>query len=373
MAVVEVLDRRVVPEVEPNDQAGQGVRFSVGEDLVGRFSQPGDVDRFIVSAKKDELITFTGWTRTEGSTADLLLKLLGPAGNVLVSLDDDGLIESRFHFRFPEEGDYTLLVSELTGRGGMDAVYRIATRVGSVAFHVTSNLDTLNVVPGASAAVILTGNRSNGFAGPIEIGVNNLPANWVASRTIIGTGRNTAVLTITAPEEALPISYPELELTASGLAEGIPLIEKCQVSEAWRPKLNQPRFVPRQFSTRLGLGRGAVSPVRLMGAPSELVVARPAEGQPASVGHWVLSAVRQAEWQEPITLALLPEQDPLPAGVTVALKPIDANQSTVDMEVSVAPNATPGDYTLALTGAIKHGEATVTTVAPALRLTISQP
>ena len=75
-------------EVEPNNEAAQATRVTLGANLNGRFDQPGDVDRYVFTAKAAQRFTFTGITCSQGSPSDLYLKLLKTDGAEVVHKTD---------------------------------------------------------------------------------------------------------------------------------------------------------------------------------------------------------------------------------------------------------------------------------------------
>src|SRR2546428_13995719 len=57
-------------EKEPNDEPATATRFTVPQMLNGRIDKPGDIDRFVFTAKKDERIVFETVSRALGSPVD---------------------------------------------------------------------------------------------------------------------------------------------------------------------------------------------------------------------------------------------------------------------------------------------------------------
>ncbi|MFO0918997.1 MAG: PPC domain-containing protein [Planctomycetaceae bacterium] len=144
-APVAVVDNRQFLEQEPNNTPSEANRIEFGMDVNGRFEQPGDVDRFVFSGKKDQSFVFTGFTRQQGSPADLSFKVLGPDGAQVAAAEDAGTSEGSLTAKFPADGDYTLVVEELNRRGGPDEAYRIEMASACYAVSAASTSNTLNI------------------------------------------------------------------------------------------------------------------------------------------------------------------------------------------------------------------------------------
>ncbi|OYW15941.1 MAG: hypothetical protein B7Z55_14500, partial [Planctomycetales bacterium 12-60-4] len=196
-STIAVVDRPQFVETEPNNAAEQANRVELTHDINGRLEQSGDVDRFVFKAAKDSSYVFSGVTRAQGSPTDLNFKVLKADGGQLGVVDDTGTDEGSLTVKFPEEADYTLVVEDLVKRGGPEHAYRIAITSAAPRFDLAVSTDTFNVPAGGSVFATVTAKRAN-YGGPIELTVAGLPEGVSASRSVIGPGRNDAVITLTA-------------------------------------------------------------------------------------------------------------------------------------------------------------------------------
>jgi hypothetical protein len=178
-------------EVEPNDQPAMATRVNLGASLNGRFDKPGDVDRFVFTAKAGQRFLFSGITRQQGSPSDLYLKILKADGGQVVAGDDNGAAEGTLDFNAPADGDFTLVVEELVKRGGPDYAYRIAVTPFQAGFDLSVSTDTLNVPLQGVSLVTVTSVR-RGYDGPIELSLAEGPANVTSTGAVIGVGQNSA-------------------------------------------------------------------------------------------------------------------------------------------------------------------------------------
>ncbi|MCY2963785.1 MAG: PPC domain-containing protein, partial [Planctomycetota bacterium] len=201
--VVSVGSTPEAMEVEPNNEQAQATRVPVEASLNGRFDAPGDIDRFIFTAKAGTRYVFTAVTRQAGSPCDLFLRLLKTDGAEVASADDVGTADGIIDYTFPADGDYTLVVEDLHRRGGTEFAYRIAVAPFSEKFELSATADTLNIPAGGLASITINAVRGS-FGGPIELSLVDAPEGVVATPTVIGPGLATTVLTVVAAPNVAP-------------------------------------------------------------------------------------------------------------------------------------------------------------------------
>lgn len=362
-STLEVVDRPQFLEAEPNNTAETANRIELTHDVNGRLDQPGDVDRFVFAAKKDESYTFTGVTRTQGSPADLLITILKSDGGQLAQVDDTGTDEGTVTVKFPADGDYQLLVHDLSRRGGSDYAYRIAITPTTPRFSLAVSTDTFNVPAKGSAFATVTSKRE-GYNGPIELSVEGLPNGVTASRSVIGAGRNDAVLTLTSAGE---ISAGELSLIrVVGTGNNGALRSVADFSGAMKTKFAGLRYLPGHLSTDLASAAAKPAEFRWRAEPEEVVFGKQLSTKVKLV------ADRDDGFDDVVTVALQPAQNGVPAGVTVAVKNIDKAKNEVELTISADDKAALGDFTVGLLGTLKKDK--ITAVQPlALRLSLQPP
>lgn len=362
---VEVVDRPQLLEVEPNNTAEQPQRIELTHDINARLEQPGDVDRFVFKAAKDSSYVFTGVTRTQGSPTDLNIKILKADGGQLATVDDTGTDEGTITFKFPEEADYTLVVNDLANRGGPDHAYRVSIAPSAPTFTLTASTDTLNVPAGGSVMVTVTAKRV-GYGGPIELALSGLPEGVTASRSVIGPGRNDAVLTLTAGPNYAAGSLQAATLVGTGMVGASPVTATAEFTAVLKQRFANMRFPPQTIARTLAVSATGASGFSWKAEPAELTF-----GKQLST-KLQLQATRGMGNDEAITVALQPAQNGLPAGITVAVKNIDKGASAAEIVVTADDKAALGDYTIAMVGTLKQGKATHTQPV-AVRVTVAEP
>ncbi len=362
-SAVAVVDRPQFLEAEPNNTNEQANRIETTHDINGRLETPGDIDRYVFKATKDSSLVFAGITRTQGSPTDLVISILKADGSQLARVDDTGVNEGSVTVKFPEDGDYLLVAEDLSRRGGPDHAYRVAIVPAGPSFALSCSTDTLNVPAGGSVQVTVTATRT-GYAGPIELAVTGLPEGVTASKSVIGPGRNDAMLTLTATKEVPAGAWSLVRLTGSG-NEGA-LLSTAEFEGALKTRFTSLRYAPPQLIEEIGVGVTSPSQFRWQAEPATAVL-----GKQLSTTVKLL-AERDAGFDDVIAIAIDPAKNGVPAGITVGVKNIDKGKNDVEIAVSADDKAALGDFTVGLLGTLKQDKTTV--VQPlALRISIGAP
>ena len=127
-------------------------------------------------AKKGQVLAITCLARALGSPLDVAIQLNGPDNNGVANNDDlPGTTDAGLEFAAPADGDYTLVVSDKSGRGGSaDAIYRVAIEPAAPDFTLTAP-QVLALPLGGKAELAIKCQRHGGLKGEIGIRVEGLP------------------------------------------------------------------------------------------------------------------------------------------------------------------------------------------------------
>ena len=338
-------------EVEPNNAPEQSNRIEFGHDVNGRLEQPGDVDRFVFTAKKDQSATFVGITRQQGSPTDLNFKIVNKDGGQVVAAEDTGTSEGLVAFIAPADGDFTLVVEDLNRRGGSEHAYRIAVQTSPAPFSLAASLDTLNVPAGGSVLATITTVRSP-HAGPIELSLLNPPAGLTASRSVIGVGRNDAVMTIHAAPDFAAGSLHGITIVGTARIGDLDVVIPAEIGGVLKARNNNMRWTPSSLSKLVAASSAPAPGFAWRVEPAEIIF-----GKDLSAKAKLIST-RAAGFEEAVVVAITPAQNGLPAGVTIAVKNIDKGQTEAEITITGNNQAPLGDFTAGLTGTLKQGDKT---------------
>ncbi|HWB61411.1 MAG TPA: PPC domain-containing protein [Chthoniobacteraceae bacterium] len=114
-------------EVKPNQDIDHATKTDLPLPLAfnGIVSNKGDADYFRFKAKKGDEFDFRVYARALRSPLDSVLALYDAKGKKLASNDDSDGPDSYLRYKFGDDGDYCLSVTDQIGRGGPDFTFRV--------------------------------------------------------------------------------------------------------------------------------------------------------------------------------------------------------------------------------------------------------
>ncbi len=144
-------------------------------------------------------------------------------------VNDDGGVrfggkDSRLHFEAPADGDYFVRIGDVRGLEGERYAYRLTVREPAPDFEVTFDPRSFNLPIGGRVSVNVTADRKDGFDGPIDVELVDLPRGLTATSGRIPAGAATTVLMLEAAREASiegqKASIPSMHPAPSGSSTG---------------------------------------------------------------------------------------------------------------------------------------------------------
>lgn len=364
---IGVSDRDEFLEVEPNDDPKVPNRVDLAQGINGRFDKVGDVDHFVLTAKKGQALTFTGITRRQGSPASLMIRLLNAAGGQVAAKEDFGAIDPTFDFTAPEDGDYTLAVQDLHRQGGPQYAYRIVASPLQTGFALSASADTSNVIAGGTTMITVTAARKN-YAGTINVAAIDLPPGVSSQPTFIGPGRDSAVLTLRGTPDAATGKIVLAKIVGTAKVNNADFSAVASIDPALTGVFNGLPWPPQNLSSAFAIGVSPKTVISLRTEPAELVF-----GKDLSATVKIL-VDRQEKFDEAITIAVTPAAPAgLPAGITAAVKPIAKGTNEIAIVFTANAQAPLGEFTAVLTGAINQNGVNTTQPTPGITLRLRSP
>lgn len=221
-------------EAEPNNSPEEAQPVERPLVVNGRIQQAGDVDWFSFQGSEGGSVSIEVVARRLNSPLDSLIALSGPGLETPVRNDDhvdssghlflgSGLVthhaDSYLLHKLPATGTYHVRIGDTQAKGGHDYGYRLRITPARPGFKLCMEPSGLQIAPGGTAAFSVRALRTDGFDGKIELGVENLPPGFSASKATIPAGADTARLTITAPPK-IPKKAIIPEISGTGEIDG---------------------------------------------------------------------------------------------------------------------------------------------------------
>lgn len=177
----------------------------------GAFGERGDVDRFLITARKGDRLRLDVDARRIGSFADPLLAVRDMKGASLSAVDDArGGRDPRLEWTAPADGDYTITLRDIASgsRGGSEYFYRLSIAPPAPELRATIPDPSLTLAPGKTLdlTVKVTGAL---VSETMTLSVEGLPAGVTAAPVTVslgksGTGSVDAKLSLVATPGTAP-------------------------------------------------------------------------------------------------------------------------------------------------------------------------
>jgi hypothetical protein len=166
-----------LPEVKKSEKSGSTASSQpamLPATLVGTIAAPGDSDRYEFDGKAGEDVVFEVVASKLGSRLESLLALSDSSGRVLAEAGrHDNNPDATLNCRLPQEGKYTLTISDREGSGGENDYYR----VDAGALPYITRYFPLGVRAGETATVAIEGVNLGGIR-ELKIEAPKQAAEW---------------------------------------------------------------------------------------------------------------------------------------------------------------------------------------------------
>ncbi len=161
--------------------------------------------RFTFHAAAQSAYLFDLLGRRIGSRIDGQIRILNTVGKEIAANDDAPELgkEARLVFTAPNEGEYTVEVSNVEEITGPDCYYRLKASRVQPDFRISITADRLTVPVGGTVSLPITMERSGGFQDAVAVKIEGLPEGVTARGGTIGVGKTTLEVTLTAAPGAV--------------------------------------------------------------------------------------------------------------------------------------------------------------------------
>jgi hypothetical protein len=136
--------------------------------------------------------------------------------------------DSRLFFDPPADGEYTVRIGDARDEGGPNYGYRLTVRPPRPDFTVTFNPTTPSVWKGGAIPVSVTVDRIDGYDGPVQVKLDNLPTGFEAPTTFIEPGQQSTTFSLFAGEMAQnpPAAAAPIKVVARAMIGGKEIVHE---------------------------------------------------------------------------------------------------------------------------------------------------
>jgi len=205
-----IVREREALDASTNDLPDGAEKVDLPVGIAGRLGRADDVDTFSFVAKAGVSYRVEVFARRLFSPVDSEIEILDASGKVLVKGDDSRDLvrrssrDSALLFRAPKSATYSLRIRDLHARGGESFVYHVECAVDEPDFELTFDPELAMVAPGNRTPIYVRAHRRGGFAGEIELAVENLPKGVEAVVPTIRPGMTDACVVLRVAPDAKP-------------------------------------------------------------------------------------------------------------------------------------------------------------------------
>ena len=138
--------------------------------------------------------------------------------------------DSRIFFDPPADGEYTVRLSDARGHGGPEYGYRLTVRKPRPDFTVSFSPTAPSVSKGGSVPIAATVNWIDGYDGPVQVKLENLPPGFEAPASFIEAGQQSTTFALYAAPTAAspPANAAALKLVARATIDGHEVVREAK-------------------------------------------------------------------------------------------------------------------------------------------------
>ncbi|MDX1947488.1 MAG: hypothetical protein SFU86_18960 [Pirellulaceae bacterium] len=377
----------VVAEAEPNNEPAKAQKVTVPCEYVGQFYAQADKDWIQFDAKKGDVLQIEAISHQLGLESDPYIALFKVTKNDkgeeqvadVAQVDDPQERAQRINSDYDtttddpsykltvnEDATYRLMIRDQFGDARRDPsyIYRLAIRPAAPDFRLLAyanapvgnaqqeqnqtKLAAATVRRGGSSALTVSVNRRDEFTGEVAVSVEGLPAGVTCPGAILGGEVGSAMLVLTAAEDAAPWAGAIKVIGKGKVGDQEVTREARYACVVWGVQNRQQQAPEFRLSRSLQLG--------VIDKDIEPALVEVGEGKiyDTSLGANVeipLKVTRRGDFKEPIKL--------VPAGLPNEIKPkdltIDGAKADGKLEIALTQqNIKPGSYTFYLRGETKR-------------------
>jgi hypothetical protein len=204
---VRASDRVELTEREPRT-ADNAEELQLPAAVTGRIHAPREEDRYKFAAQKGKAYEIALTAAKIGSPLDAWLRVEGSDGKELGKNDDATSRDPRLTWTAPADGTFTIVIGDLTHRGGDDYLYRLAVNEAAPAISGTVATHAFAVGAGKATEIKATIKRMHGYKVATELAALHWPAGVTAAPVDIPEKDGEVTLKLVAEDTAVAANQP---------------------------------------------------------------------------------------------------------------------------------------------------------------------
>ena len=349
-------------ETEPNNEPSKAKKLSIPSAVTARLLEKGDLDHFSFTAKKDQRLIIEATSQDLYSPTEVYMALKDSKGAKVAETSPTG--PSRFDFKAPADGDYTIAVEHLHLWGGPAEIYRISISNYEPGFDLSIGGDHFDGPAGAPFSVPVNVTRRD-YAEAIEVSVEG--AKGVTGKLTIPKGQPAQAGQPAGNlnfeiDESVAVGPQLIRIVGSATINGKPYKTYASVRGAMSASLAGLPIPPRTYWNEIALG--------VLQRPAFMLTLKidPSTIAPGKNASATVTANRAKDFGSEIILTV----GGLPANVTAKPGPIPANMNEVKFEITSTDKAAPATPSITVTGKAKGKEKEETHTSPGVTFTIKK-
>lgn len=194
-----------------SDSLESATPIEMPSGISGRVAEPDAAQFFSFDARKDQFYLFEVEAHRHGLPIDGLIEIYNADGKLLAEVDDSvgspaayswSTKDSQLRFKVPADGKYFVSVRDSNGRGGDHFVYYLRAEIDGPNFDLFGEYYYAMLAPGTRMLWFAKIKRQNGFGGPVELGIDGLPAGVHLTPATIPAGMDHCALILSADDDA---------------------------------------------------------------------------------------------------------------------------------------------------------------------------
>ncbi len=182
---------------------GKPTELTLPVGVNGRLGKPGEAHEFAFTAKKDAYYQFNLRAQQLGVPLDAVMEVFDEQSKKVGDADDSQYSQDpALTFKAPADGRFVLRLKDLHDRGGKEFVYHLDARQTGPDFELGGRFYYSMIAPGTHMMWFARLTRINGFEGPVEVHVDNLPEGVSFTPLTVPAGMTHGAMILSCKEGA---------------------------------------------------------------------------------------------------------------------------------------------------------------------------